>query len=284
MHLVDEQDDAAVGRRHLLQHGLEPLFELAAVFRAGDQRTHVEREQLLVFQAFGYIAIDDALRQPFDNRGLADAGLADQHRIVLGAPRQHLNRSPDFLVAADHRIDLAVARGLRQIAGVFLERVIGIFSAAGIGGAALAQRIDRRVEVLRRDAGMAENLAGIAVLFQRQRQQQALDRDIAVAGLFGDLLGLVEHPRRRLRQINLAGAAAGHLRHLAERRLDRAQSLPRLSAGAVDQPGGQAFRIVEQNLEEVFGGELLMALAQREGLGRLHKAAGAVGVFFEIHA
>ena len=43
VHLVDEQDDAAGRGRHLLQHGLEPLLELAAVFRAGDQRAHVER-------------------------------------------------------------------------------------------------------------------------------------------------------------------------------------------------------------------------------------------------
>ena len=50
VHLVDEQDDPALGGRHLLQHGLEPLLELAAVFRAGDQRAHVERQQLLVLR------------------------------------------------------------------------------------------------------------------------------------------------------------------------------------------------------------------------------------------
>ena len=91
VHLVDEQDDAAVRRRHLLQHGLEPLLELAAVFCAGDQRTHVERQELLVLQAFRNIAVDDALGEALDDRGLADAGLADQHGIVLGAARQHLD-------------------------------------------------------------------------------------------------------------------------------------------------------------------------------------------------
>ena len=117
VHLVDEQDDAAVRGRDLVQHGLEPLLELAAVFRAGDQRAHVEREQLLVLQAFRHVAVDDALRQALDDRGLADAGLADQHRIVLGAARQHLDGAADFLVAADHRIELAVARGLRSDRG-----------------------------------------------------------------------------------------------------------------------------------------------------------------------
>ena len=132
VHLVDEQDDAAVRGRHLVQHGLEPLLELAAVFRAGDQRAHVEREQLLVLQALRHVAVDDAQRETFDDRGLADARLADQHRIVLGAARQHLDGAADFLVAPDHRIELAVARRLGQIARVFLQRVIGLFGVRRI--------------------------------------------------------------------------------------------------------------------------------------------------------
>ena len=31
----------------LLQHRLKPLFELAAIFRAGNHRAEIEREQLL---------------------------------------------------------------------------------------------------------------------------------------------------------------------------------------------------------------------------------------------
>ena len=51
VHLVDEEDDLARRRRHLGQHRLQPLLELAAVLRAGDQRAHVERQQLLVLDA-----------------------------------------------------------------------------------------------------------------------------------------------------------------------------------------------------------------------------------------
>ncbi len=126
VHLVDEEDVGAGRAGHLLQHRLEPLLELAAIFGAGDQRAHVEREQLLVLQALRHVAVDDAQRQALDDRGLADARLADQHRIVLGPPRQHLNGAADFLVAADDGIELAVTRGLRQVAGIFLQRVIGV--------------------------------------------------------------------------------------------------------------------------------------------------------------
>ena len=62
MHLVDEQDDAARGRGDLVEHALKALLKLAAIFRAGDERAHIKREQLLVADRFRHVAIDDAQR------------------------------------------------------------------------------------------------------------------------------------------------------------------------------------------------------------------------------
>src|SRR3546814_8216037 len=93
----------------------------------------VEHQQPLVLQALGHVTVDDALRQPLDDRGLADAGLADQHRVVLGPPRQHLDGAADLLVAADHRIELAAARRLGQVAGVFLQRIEVALGVRAVG-------------------------------------------------------------------------------------------------------------------------------------------------------
>ena len=139
---------------HFLQHGLQPLLELAAIFRARDQRAQIERQQLLVFQAFRHVAVENPQRQALDDRGLADAGLADQDGIVLGAAGQHLDGAADFLVAPDHGIELAVARGLGEVAGILFQRVIGVFGRGAVGGAALAQGFDRGVEILRRDTAL----------------------------------------------------------------------------------------------------------------------------------
>ena len=144
----------------LVEHGLQPLLELAAILRAGDQRAHVERQQLLVLQALRHVAVDDAERQALGDRGLADAGLADQHRVVLGAAGQHLDGAADFLVAADDRVELALARRLGEVAGVFLQRVVLVLGRGGVGGAALADLVDRLVQRLRRDAGVGEDLRG----------------------------------------------------------------------------------------------------------------------------
>ena len=127
VHLVDEEDVGAGRAGDLLQHGLEPLLEFAAIFGAGDERAEIERQELLVVEAFRHVTIDDAQSETLDDRGLADARLADQHRIVLGPPRQHLDGAADLLIAADDRIELAVARRLGEIAGVFLQRIIGVF-------------------------------------------------------------------------------------------------------------------------------------------------------------
>ncbi len=83
--LVQEQDDLAARVLDLLQDGLQPLLELAAVLRAGQQRTDVQRDHLAVAQRLRHVLGDDPLGEALDDRGLADAGLADQHGVVLRA-------------------------------------------------------------------------------------------------------------------------------------------------------------------------------------------------------
>ena len=283
VHLVDEQDDAAFGRSDLLQHGLQPLLELAAILGARDQRAQIERQQPLVFQALRHVAIENPQRQPLDDRGLADAGLADQHRIVLGASGQHLDGAADFLVAPDHGIELAVARGLGEVAGILFQRVIGILGRGAVGGAPLAQGLDRGVEVLRRDAAFLEDRAGIAVFFQRQSEQQPLDGDKTVAGLLGGLFRGIERARQFGREIDLSGAAPGNFRQLVERVLGRFQNRARITPGPVDQTAGKAFAVVQQHFEHMQRRKLLVAVAHRERLRRLDETACTLGVFFNIH-
>ena len=157
--LVDEQDDRALGFGDLLEHGLEPLLELAAVLGAGHQRAHVEREDLLVLQPLGHVAADDALRQPFDDGGLADAGLADEHRVVLGAARQHLDDAAHFLVAADDRIELALLGELGEVAAVAGERLVGGLRVLRGHALAAAHLRERRVERVLGDALRAAGTA-----------------------------------------------------------------------------------------------------------------------------
>src|SRR5690606_37799390 len=244
LHFIDEEDDLAFGRLHLVQHALETLLEFTAIFRAGNQRTHVEREQALVLERFRHVAIDDADGQALGNRGLADAGFTDEHGIVLGAARQDLNGATDLLDATNDRVELALAYVLGQIAGIFLERVIGIFRRGAIRRPALAQSFDGGVEPLRRHTGRGQDLAGITVLFNDQREQQPLDRDKAVASLLGSAFGGVEHTSEFTAQIQLAGIAR-NARNLVERSFDTGARSLGVTPGAFDQAIGHALLVIE---------------------------------------
>ena len=122
MQLVDEGDDLASRVGDLLQHSLQPFFELAAVLRPGEHAADVERDQPLVLQAFWHVAVGDAPRKPLDDCRLADARFTNQHRVVLRAATEHLDDAANLVVAADDRIDLAVACALREVLPVLLQR------------------------------------------------------------------------------------------------------------------------------------------------------------------
>ena len=91
MNFVDEQDHRVLLVGHLFEDLLDALFELAAIFRAGDHRVDREFDEALVPQTLRHFAGDDALRQTFDDRRFADARLPDQHGIVLLAPGEHFD-------------------------------------------------------------------------------------------------------------------------------------------------------------------------------------------------
>ena len=89
--LVDEEDDLPLGGGDLLQDGLQTLLELAAVLRAGDEGADIEADDPLVLEVFRYVAVDDPLGQPLDDRRLADARFPDQDGVVLRPPGEDLH-------------------------------------------------------------------------------------------------------------------------------------------------------------------------------------------------
>ena len=281
--LVDEEDDFAGRGGDLGQHRLQALLEFAAVFGASDHCAEIERQEPLVLEAFGHVAVDDPEGEALDDRGLADPGLADQHRVVLGPARQNLHRAADFLVPTDHRVELTFAGYGSQIASIALERVVAFLGRSTVGLAAFAQILDSRVELLRRHPTGRERLAGGRLPGQRQCEQQPLDGNKAVACLLRDLFGLLEDPGDLGREINLPGAAALDPRLPAELGLDGAQDGLWIAARRADQVGAETFLVFKQDLEEMLGCEALMATAQRQTLGRLDESLRPLGIFFEFH-
>ena len=124
--LIDEEQYPALGFLYLFEHSLESLFKLAAVLRAGDKRTHIKAENSLVFKSLGHIAAYYSLRKALGDSGLADAGLADKHGVVLSFSRKNTNDISYLRVTADNGIKLVFARTLDKVGAVFRKCVVSI--------------------------------------------------------------------------------------------------------------------------------------------------------------
>ena len=204
--LVDEQDDVAAGL-DLLEHLLEALLEVAAVARAGDEGAEIERVELLAVQRVGHVVVDDHLGEALDDGRLADARFTDEHRVVLGAPRQDLHHPLELAGAADHRVELALAGHLGEVATELVEDlarplvarvVLGRSADVGAGrallaaaGAAAARRTliaRQQLDHLLADAAevgaeLDEHLGGDTFALADETEQDVLGADVVVAEL-----------------------------------------------------------------------------------------------------
>ena len=122
VHLVNKQDDV-IGFGGLLDHVLEALLKLTAILGTRDKTRQVERPDILVHEVLGHVAGSDLLCQALDDGRLAHAGVTQDKRVVLGAARKDLHHTLDFLFATNYRVELAIARLLREVGGELLKRI-----------------------------------------------------------------------------------------------------------------------------------------------------------------
>ena len=126
---------------------------------------------------------DDLLGEPFDDGGLAHAGLADEDGVVLGAAGEDLDDPLDLLLATDDRVELGLAGELGQVAGELVEDrrlrpLLGprIVLVAEQGQRLLPDLVEPRAERL-------EDLGGDGLAFLHQAEEQVLGADVVVAEL-----------------------------------------------------------------------------------------------------
>ena len=255
----------------LLQDRLQALLELAAVLRAGQQRADVQRDHAAVAQRLGDVAVDDPLGEALDDRGLADAGLADQHRVVLRAAAEDLDHAADLVVAADDRVELAVARGLGEVAAELLQR-LDLLLGRLVGDAVRAAHVGERLQQpLARGARGLQRVAGGAVVLG-QREQQVLDGDVVVLEVLHLALGAAQqlHELRRGRGLG----CAGQRRQLGERGVDVGAQRGGRDAELAEHRRDEALLLIEQGGEQVLGRDLRMAPRRGQGEGCLQGLLG----------
>ena len=280
--LVDEEDDLSLRVGDLLEHGLQPLLELAAVLGSGDQRPHVERDDAFVLEAFGHVAAFDAAREPLDNRGLADAGLSDEHGVVLRAAGEHLDDAANLLVAADDRVELLLARHPRQIAPVLLQRLVRAFRVLAGHALRAADAGERREDRVARDACLLEQLRrGRASALVGERDEQVLGADEVVLEAVGFGLCLVGDELEARRHPGL-GAAVGR-GQLAEQLARAAGDGGRIRVQFAQQVRDDAVSLLDERCQEMLGLELRVVGVSRELDGGSHRLARFFCVLVDVH-
>ena len=258
--LIDEQDDLALGLLHFLEHGLQAVLELAAVLGAGNQRAHVELDKVAVAQGARHVAGHDTLGDALDDGRLADARLADEHRVILGAAGQDLNGTADLVGTANDRVELAGAGKVAYIAAVLLQCLKLGFVFGRRHAVIATQLLVDLLDALLGDAGVAQYAARLALVLGK-RHQQMLGHHKAVAHLGSLLLGLLDDADKLVGQAHLL-TLARNLGRMVDGILRGARELSRIGTNALDDHGDIAFTGTEQGRQQV---------------NRLHRAGLRVG-------
>ncbi len=248
MQLVDEHDDVRVVGQ-LLHDRLEALFELTAVFRAGDDQGDVEGEDSLVGQEVRHVAEHDLLRQAFHDGRLADARLADEDGIVLRPAAEDLLHTFELVLAADERVELVFHRRLGQIPAEFGQQ--RRFLDTRQRRLLIEERHDVLAHGIEAHPLFEQDGRGHRALFAQDPEQKMFRADVVVQ-----------------QAVSLFG---GKLQHTfgfgAERELDRGRDLFAENSPAFDflpdvferemgagkNPAGQPLALANQAKEEVLG-------------------------------
>ncbi len=190
--LVDEDDQLVRAGADLIHQRGEALLEVATVAGARHHAGEVEGDHPLVLQLLGHVAGRDGAGEALDDRGLPDAGLPDQHRVVLGAPRKDLHGLLDLVEPADDGVEPAVPCERGEVGAERVEhrRSGALLPLCGCGGrCADGRRLPHGGgQGVGRHAGGLQHLPGGGVLRDHECEEDVLGVDVGRAGGAGDLV------------------------------------------------------------------------------------------------
>ncbi len=285
MQLIDEEQDAPFAALDFRQNRLQTLLELAAELRAGNQAAHIQRENRLVAQGVRHVAADDSLCQPLGDGGLADAGLANQDRVVLRLAAQDSDDVADFAVTADDGVELVLPRHFHQVGAVLLQRVIRFLRIIGCDAGCAADVRQRLQEGLFVVAHAVQNILHAAVRLSGNAQKDVLNGKIFILHLLGAAFRLQQRFFKLRRDVDLVRltAGTGHARNPCESVLQRGTERVHADAAFRQQLRNERLVILGQREEHVLLVDLHMLIFHRDLLCALKRLQRLLGELRCIH-
>ena len=229
----------------------------------------------LLMQRLGDVAGDDPMGEALGDRGLADARLADQGRVVLRPSRQDLDDPLDLLVAADDRVELACSRGVGQVDAELVDGR-GLAGALRLrrraGGRALRQDPDDLVaDLVEVDAERLEDTGGDPLALADEAEEQVLRADVVVAEAAGLVDGQLDDALGPWRQPDLADDRAVAA---TDDELDRRPHLRQLDVHVLEDARGDTLALADEAEEQMLRADVVvveplrLVLSQRQDLAR----------------
>ena len=266
--LVDEEDHAPSRSLHFSQDRLEPILKLTAILGARNQSAEIEGDDPLITKCFRNIRLHDPQREPLGDRRFSHARLPDQHRVVLGPPREHLDHATDLRVTANHRIELALAGSLHEVDSVFLKRLELLFWVLVGDPRTASHRLESGEQLLFVNSAKLQDVLRFRWGLH-QRQQEVVGGDKLIfhhLSFFGGLLEDLHQLR-----IRLGLGASGNLRLMGKFRLGDSLKVTAVDANFLQQRPDDSFVLGYQGLQKVDRRDLRIATVCSGIDGTLHR-------------
>ena len=268
----------------VLHHGPDPFLKFPAELAARHHAGQVDGNQLLSSQGGGGLGAGHQLGQAFGHGALADAGLADQDRVILGAAGENLHHPLRFPLPADYRVQFAVFRRLGQVPSVAqIGRPVVLLAFAVLlhGGAELQphrglglglglRRHHGPLQLVRVAAHPRQNPNGGAIRLRQHGAPELIAGHQGLAALVGRQHRVLHDGLEVRAQFQAGGSGfpfPGHLAH---------GIVHVVHVHRFRQPGHDAPGHGQQGQEQMLRPDEGVAETDRRLPGNIHHALGAV--------
>ena len=282
MKLIYKEDYFALCRLYLFKNGFQTLFKFAAEFCTGDERTHIKRENLAVFQIFGNIAADYTQSKPFGNSCFTYAGFAYETRIILCLTRKYTDDISYLVISAYHRIELLSAGKSHEVLTVFLEDIVFALGIVRINADISADLTQCRTEFFTLDTVVAEELLYKFARLVHHAEYDMLDGNIAVVHRVRFLFSLGKSGSKRGIHIETI-TAARHLGHGSYFLFCLTYHARDVGAAFCEKIRYNAFLLRNESIEQMLLGEILVCIGERFILRCLQCFYTFLSEFLHVH-
>jgi len=260
-------------------------FSRSPVLGPREDGPDVERHQALALQALGHVAGDDALRQPLHDGGLADARLADEHGVVLGAAAQDLDDAADLVVAPDDGVELAGLGELGQVARVLFQGAVARLRLWVGDALPAADVLHGVVDALLGDAGLRQDARHSGVALGEDGEEDVLGGNVLVLEPVGFFVGQVNNAldARGDEDLSCPAAVDGGLGRRAQHVVQAPLNHRLLDAELLQDLRDHSLRLFQQRQQDVLGVHLVVPVALQNLISPCGRVLRALGETIKTH-